>query len=99
LIGDTIQSNFTASKLGGLTMPANGSTPHQNLAPQITATGYTTLFGNTDSGSANADGDLGAGITQTIGHHTLHYGAEAMDVHQPTSASLVRPTAPSLSRR
>jgi len=91
LIGDTIQSNFTASKLGGLTMPANGSTPHQNLAPQITATGYTTLFGNTDSGSANADGDLGAGITQTIGHHTLHYGAEAMDVQ---SANIGIPGTP-----
>lgn len=84
LIGDTIQSNFTASKLGGLTMPANGSTSHQNLAPQITATGYTTLFGNTDSGSADADGDLGAGMTQTIGRHTLHYGAEAMDVQAAT---------------
>lgn len=80
LTGDTIQSDFTASKLGGLTMPTNGSTSHQNLAPQITATGYTTFFGNTDNGTADADADFAGSLTQTIGRHTLHYGAEAMDV-------------------
>lgn len=84
LSGDTIQSNFTADKLGGLAMPQNGSTSHQNLAPQISATGYTNLFGNTDSGSANADADFGASLTQTIGRHTLHYGIEAMDVQSAT---------------
>jgi hypothetical protein len=84
LNGDTIQSNFTASKLGGLTMPTNGSTSHQNLAPQITATDYTQLFQNTDNGSADADADFAASLTQTIGHHTLHYGAEAMDVQSAT---------------
>lgn len=83
LTGDTIQSNFQAGKLG-LSMPANGSTSHQNLAPQITATDYTQLFGNTDNGSADADADFAASLTQTIGHHTLHYGAEAMDVQAAT---------------
>ena len=83
LTGDTIQDNFLASKLG-LTMPTNGSTSHQNLAPQFTATNYTTLFGNTDNGTADADADFEAGMTQTVRHHTLHYGAEAMDVQSAT---------------
>lgn len=84
LRGNTIQSNFTATKLGGLTMPTSGSTSHQNLAPQITATGYTQLFDNRDNGAADADADFAASMTQTAGHHTLHYGAEAMDIQSAT---------------
>lgn len=83
-IGDAISTNFSASKLGGLMMPANGSTAHQNLAPEITATAYTQLFGNTDSGTADADGDVEAAMTHTIGRHSLHYGFEAMDVQAAT---------------
>lgn len=83
-IGDAIQSNFSASNLGGLMMPANGSTAHQNLAPEITSSSYTQLFGNTDSGTADADGDVEAAMTHTIGRHSLHYGFEAMDVQSAT---------------
>ena len=81
--GETLQNNFLASKLG-FNMPTNGSTSHQNIAPQISAADYTNLFGNTDNGSANVDADFEGSLTQTIGRHSLHYGAEAMDVQSAT---------------
>lgn len=82
--GDALQSKFQASKLG-LTMPANGSTSNQNIVPQFTMSPYTPLFGNTDNGSADADADFGVSLTQTWGKHTLHYGAEFMDVQAATT--------------
>lgn len=84
ITGSALTSNFTADKLGGLQLPPNGSTSHQNIAPQVTATGYTQMFGNTDTGSADADADVQLGMTQTIGRHALHYGVEAMDVQAAT---------------
>ena len=83
ITGQTIQKNFLASSLD-FNMPAIGSTSHQNLAPQIGASNYSGLFGNTDNGHADADADFGGSLVQTIGRHTLHYGAEAMDVQSAT---------------
>lgn len=83
ITGDALQSGLSASSLG-LTMPNNGSTGHQNIAPQFTMGSYTTLIGNTDSGSADADADFGISLTQTTGRHTLHYGVEMMDVQSAT---------------
>lgn len=83
ITGDALQSNLTASSLG-LTMPANGSTGHQNIAPQFTISSYTTLIGNTDSGSADADADFAISLTQTRGRHTLHYGVEMEDIQAAT---------------
>ena len=83
ITGETLQNNFLASKLG-FNMPANGSTFHQNIAPQISASNYTTLFGNTNNGSADVDADFEGSLTQTIGRQSLHYGAEAMDVQSAT---------------
>src|SRR5579875_1635032 len=90
ITGDALQSNFLASKLG-LTMPANGSTAHQNIVPEFTMSPYTPLFGNTDNGSADADADFTVSLTQTVGKHTLHYGAEIMDVQ---AASIGIPGTP-----
>jgi len=83
LTGDTLQSDYLANKLG-LTMPTNGSTSHQNIVPQITAANYTTLLGNTDNGSADADADFSGSLTQTLGRHSLHYGGEFIDVQSAT---------------
>ena len=84
ITGDVIQSNYLASSLG-LTMPANGSTSHQNLAPGFTITNYTSLFGSTNRGTADADADFSGSLTHTIGRHTLHYGAEMMDIQAATT--------------
>jgi len=81
--GKALDQNYLASTLG-FNMPAVGSTSHQNVAPQITATNYTTLFGNTSNGSADADADFGGSVTQVRGRHTLHYGFEMMDVQSAT---------------
>jgi hypothetical protein len=81
--GTALQDNYTADNLS-LDMPNNGSTSHQNIVPQITASNYTTLFANTDSGTADADADFSGSVTEVLGHHTLHYGAEMMDVQSAT---------------
>lgn len=77
--GTALQNSFLASKLG-LTMPHNGSALKQNIAPEITTDNYAALFGNTDSGTFDGDANFAGNMTQIIGHHTLYYGAEAMDV-------------------
>lgn len=82
--GDALQSGFLASKLG-LTMPSNGSTANQNIVPEFTVANYTSLFGNTSNGTADADADFAISLTQTKGPHILHYGAEMMDVQTATT--------------
>jgi hypothetical protein len=83
LTGVALGSKITASSLG-LTMPPNGSTGYQDIVPEFTMSPYTALFGNTDSGSADADADFGVSLTQTLGRHTLHYGFEFLDVQSAT---------------
>ena len=78
-IGTAVKNNFTASDLG-FKMPYVGSTPHQNIAPALTVAGMAPLFGNTQSGGANAQADFSGSMTQLLGRHNLHYGAEFTDV-------------------
>ncbi|MHB1023416.1 MAG: TonB-dependent receptor [Acidobacteriaceae bacterium] len=77
--GTAVQNNFLASALG-LTMPYVGSTSHQNIVPSLTIAGMAPLFGNTQSGGANAQADISGSVTQLIGRHNLHYGAEFLDI-------------------
>jgi hypothetical protein len=77
--GNALQENFQGSKIG-LTMPVVNTTSHQNIIPALTVTGATALFGNTENGTADADADFSGSITQLIGRHSLHYGAEFMDI-------------------
>jgi len=77
--GTAVTNNFQASELG-LTMPFVGSTPHQNIVPSLTVTGMAPLFGNSQSGGANAQADFSGSVTQLIGRHNLHYGTEFLDI-------------------
>ncbi len=77
--GTALQNNYLASNLG-FNMPVVGSTSHQNIVPTMTIEGMTQLFGNTQNGGANADADVSGSATQLIGRHSLHYGAEFLDV-------------------
>lgn len=86
ITGDALQSNLSATSLG-LTMPANGSTGHQDIAPEFTMSPYTPLIGNTNNGTADADADFAISLTQTVRKHTLHYGVEMMDVQSATTGT------------
>lgn len=88
--GDAIQKNFTASDLG-FTMPAVGTTSHQNIVPTMTVTGATALFGNTANGTADADADFSGSVTQVLGRHNLHYGGEFMDIQTAPTGVLGSP--------
>ena len=61
------------------------TTTHLNVVPQITVTGFTTLFGNTQNGSVDNDWDFSASLAQSKGRHNLHYGFEFMDVQSADS--------------
>jgi hypothetical protein len=88
--GTALQDNFLASDLG-FNMPYVGSTSHQNIAPALTIAGETALFGNTQSGGANADADFSGSVTQLIGRHNLHYGGEFMDIQSATKGIVGTP--------
>ena len=90
ITGRAIQDNFLASNLG-FNMPTVGTTSHQNIVPNMTVTGATKLFGNTQNGSANADADFSGSITQLLGRHNLHYGAEFMDIQAAPTGILGTP--------
>ena len=77
--GTALQNNYLASNLG-FNMPVVGSTSHQNIVPTMAIGGMTQLFGNTQNGGANAAADVSGSATQLIGRHSLHYGAEFLDV-------------------
>ena len=88
--GTAVQNNYLASNLG-FNMPEVSTTPHQNIVPAISITGMTDLFGNTQSGTAHADADFSGSVTQLIGRHNLHYGAEFMDIQQAPTGVLGTP--------
>ena len=88
--GVAVQENYQASKLG-LTMPAVATTPHSNIVPSISVSGMTNLFGNTGNGTAHADADFSGSMTQLLGRHTLHYGAEFMDIQTSPTGVLGDP--------
>ena len=88
--GKAIAQNFTADKLG-FNMPAVGTTSHQNIVPSMTITGATALFGNTANGLADADADFSGTVTQLLGRHNLHYGAEFMDIQTAPTGVLGNP--------
>jgi hypothetical protein len=88
--GTALQNNFLASKLG-FNMPVVGTTSHQNIVPSITVTGATALFGNTSSGTADADADFSGSVTQLLGRHSLHYGGEFMDIQTAPTGVLGNP--------
>jgi hypothetical protein len=72
-------------------MPSVATTSHQNIAPALTITGATALFGNTESGTADADADFSGSVTQLLGRHSLHYGVEFMDIQTAPSGVLGNP--------
>jgi hypothetical protein len=88
--GTALQNKFLASKLG-FNMPAVGTTSQQNIVPSMTVTGATALFGNTANGTADADADFTASMTQLFGRHSLHYGAEFMDIQTAPTGVLGNP--------
>jgi hypothetical protein len=90
ITGDALQDNFQASSLG-FNMPVVGNTSHQNVVPSMVITGATSLFGNTESGTADADADFSGSVTQLLGRHSLHYGAEFMDIQAAPTGVLGDP--------
>ncbi len=91
LTGTALQQNFTGDKLGGLAMPLVPTTTRLNIVPQVTVTGYTTLFGNTENGSVSNDWDFSANLAQIKGRHNLRYGFEFMSVQSGDSGIPGRP--------
>jgi len=88
--GVTVQENYLASKLG-FNMPPVATTPHPNIVPTFSVSGMTNLFGNTGNGTAHADADFSGSITQLLGRHSLHYGAEFMDIQTSPTGVLGDP--------
>jgi len=76
--GASYQNNVLASALG-FNMPMVGTATRQNLVPDMTVTGMTALFADQDNGGAAMDADFSGSVTQLVGRHNLHYGAEFMD--------------------
>jgi Carboxypeptidase regulatory-like domain len=88
--GQAINDNFLASKLG-FNMPAVSNTSHQNITPTFAITGMTGLFGNTANGTADADANFSASITEQLGKQSLHYGLEFMDIQTAPTGVLGQP--------
>lgn len=88
--GVAVQENYLASKLG-FNMPTVATTPHANIVPSMTVSGMTGLFGNTGNGTADADADFSGSVTQLLGRHSLHYGAEFMDIQTAPTGVLGNP--------
>lgn len=90
LEGNAIPQDFTGSNVG-LTMPAVGTTTHQNIVPEIVMTGAAQLFGNTANGTMDADADFSGSMIQLIGRHSLHYGGEFEDIQTSPTGVLGEP--------
>jgi hypothetical protein len=88
--GQVLQNNFLASELG-FNMPTVPTTPQQNLAPTIAISGMTSLFGNTNLGAGDVNADFSGSVTQLIGRHNLHYGAEFLDIQKYPTGFLGTP--------
>jgi Carboxypeptidase regulatory-like domain len=90
LNGLALQKNFLASNLG-FNMPLVPTTPKQNIAPVINISGMTSLIGNTNPGNGTVNADFTGSITQLIGLHNLHYGAEFLDIQNYPTGFLGNP--------
>ena len=88
--GNAIQQDYIAGKVG-LTMPAVPTASHENIVPEIVATGGTQLFGNTANGAMNADADFSGSMTQVFGRHNLHYGGEFENIQTAPTGTLGTP--------
>lgn len=88
--GVALQDDYLASKLG-LTMPAVPTTTHAGVVPSFSVSGWTGLFGNTANGTEDGDADFSGSITQLLGRHSLHYGAEFMDISTAPTGVLGNP--------
>jgi hypothetical protein len=88
--GVALQDNFLASNLG-FNMPPVATTTQQNVVPTMSVSTMTGLFGNTANGGENADADFSGSVTQLLGRHNLHYGAEFMDIQQAPTGVLGNP--------
>jgi hypothetical protein len=80
--GTAVQQNYSVP---GLTMPVVPTTTHQNIAPEVCVTSYTSLFGNTANGTVSNYWYLSPSLDQVKGRHTLHYGFEFMDIQTGAS--------------
>ena len=78
----TVEQNYS---LPGLTMPFIPTTPHQNIAPAVAVTNYTSLFGDTANGTVSNYWYLSPSLAQVKGRHTLQYGFEFMDIQTGAS--------------
>lgn len=76
--GDSFEHKVLASAYG-FNMPMVGNANIQNLVPNLTVSGMSALFSNSDSGGAAVDFDFSGSLTQVVGHHNLHYGFEFTD--------------------
>ena len=66
--------SFTADQLG-LKMP-NVPTVATQTAPMISVDRYASIIGNNFTDNIDNHFNLAPSVSQTRGHHTLHYGAE-----------------------
>lgn len=87
--GMAIKDNLSPGKVG-FNMPAV-ATVSNSIVPALTVTNMASLFGDTDSGTMDADADFKASATQLIGHHNLHYGAEFMDIQTSPTGTIGTP--------
>ncbi len=77
-----VEQNYS---LPGLTMPFIPTTTHQNIAPSIAVTNYTSLFSSTANGTVNNYWHLSPSLAQVKGRHTLQYGFQFMDIQTGAS--------------
>jgi hypothetical protein len=80
--GTALAQNYTVP---GLSMPFIPTTTHQNIAPAVSVTNYTALFGDTANGTINNYWYFSPSLDQVKARHTLHYGFEFMDVQNGAS--------------
>ncbi|MGH9470485.1 MAG: carboxypeptidase regulatory-like domain-containing protein [Terriglobia bacterium] len=80
--GAALQQSYSVP---GLTMPFVSTTTHQNIAPAITVSGFTPIFGNTANGTVSNYWYLSPTFDQVKGRHTLNYGFEFMDIENGAS--------------
>jgi hypothetical protein len=75
ITGKSLQDKYS---LPGLTMPFIPTTPEQNIAPEVAVSNFTSILGNTESGTVNNYWYLSPSATQSKGRHILQYGFEFM---------------------
>ena len=88
--GLALKNNYVASNLG-FNMPAVATALKQNIVPTLGISGMTNLFGDTQNGSFHADAYFAGSLTQLFGRHSLHYGAEFMDIQTAPTGTLGTP--------